>query len=70
MKVFAVTETLIYLVLAATTWPAVESAFGDDMKREVFSEWSNYARTYVYTLTHYIHTACTLHIHSVENLQC
>ena len=56
MKMFTITEALICLVLAAYTWPAVESAFGDDIKREVFSEWSKY--THVHTL--YI-CCCTVH---------
>ena len=85
MKVIAVTEALICLVLAANTWPAVESAFGDDIKKEVFSEWSMYThmhtlyihihtihiRTYTYPL-HTLHTHCIRihHIHSAENCQC
>ena len=55
---FTITE-LICLVLAANTWPAVESAIGDDIKKEVFSEWSKY--THICTLYIRIHT---MHIHT------
>ena len=65
VQVFTVTAALFGLVLATNIWPAVESAFGDDMKREIFSEWSKY--THICTLCTYTCTLCT-YVHTYTHL--
>ena len=65
VQVFTVSAALICLVLAANTWPTVESAFGDDMKKEIYSECSKY--THICTLCTYACTLCT-YVHTYTHL--